>query len=127
MSLLDWCRCFGLSSDGVVLQSPLDMIIIGGILSHVKLHYFIFMGDGAERLGGGLLRILHSLFIRMPSCLPILNVLKFSDFEPRIILKLFLNTKAVTLRNIFKLLLMFYYVIKVGKSLYFVSIMQKYI
>ena len=56
--------------------------------------------------------------------------LNFPDFEPRSILKLFLNTKGVTspkrLRNIFQSLLMFYYVIKLRKSLYFVSIMQKY-
>ena len=57
--------------------------------------------------------------------------LDFSDFEPRIILKLSLNTKGATsprnFRNIFQSLLMFYYIIKLSKSLYFVSIMQRYI
>ena len=58
-------------------------------------------------------------------------ILNFFDFDPRIILKLFLNTNGVasskTLRNIFQSLLIFYNIIKLSKSLYFVSIMQKYI
>ena len=45
--------------------------------------------------------------------------LNFSDFEPRIILKLFLNATGVTspknLRNIFQSLLMFYYIIKLKR------------
>ena len=35
-------------------------------------------------------------FIRIPKFFPSLNILNFSDFEPRTILKLFLNTKNVT-------------------------------
>ena len=57
--------------------------------------------------------------------------LKFSDFEPRIILQLFLNTEdatsPITLRNVFQFVLMFYYIIKLSKSLHFVPIFQKYI
>ena len=57
--------------------------------------------------------------------------LNFSNFEHRIILKLLLSIKRVTssknLRNTFQSLLMFCYIIKLSKSLYFVSIMQKYI
>ena len=80
----------------------------------------------------GLMWILYMLFFyKKPSFLPSLNILKFSDFEPRIILKLFLNTKGVIspkyLRNIFQSFLMSYFIIKLSKSYYFVSIMQKYI
>ena len=57
--------------------------------------------------------------------------MKFSDFEPRIFLGLFFNTKAVTspknLRNPFQSFLLFYYIINLSKSLYLVSIVQKYI
>ena len=46
--------------------------------------------------------------------------------ESRIILKFFLNNKGVAspknLRVIFRSLLMFYYIIKLSNSLYFVSI-----
>ena len=81
------------------------------------------------------------LFIRITNVLPRLNIhkfflililelfLKFSDFEPRIILELFLNAKGLpspkTLRNIFQYFFMFYYIIKLCKSLYLLSIMQK--
>ena len=55
----------------------------------------------------------------------------FSNLEPRTSLKLFLNTKCTTLlktlRNIFQSFLMFYYIIKLSNSLYFVLVMQKYI
>ena len=55
--------------------------------------------------------------------------LNFSDFEPRIIRKLFLNTEGETwpknLKNIFQSLLMFYCIVKLGKVLYLR--MQKYI
>ena len=49
----------------------------------------------------------------MPSFLLSLKIfLKFSDFEPRIILKILLNTKVVpsptNLRNVYLYLLMFY-------------------
>ena len=54
-----------------------------------------------------------------------------SDFEPRIILKLFLKNEGVispkNLRNIYQSLLMFYYIIKLSKSLYFASVIQNYI
>ena len=74
----------------------------------------------------------HTLFIiRIPTFFRDSILLNFSDFEPRIIFKLFLNTKGVTspinLRNILQSLLMFCYIIKLSKSLCFVSIMQKYI
>jgi len=56
-------------------------------------------------------------------------LVNFSDFKPRIILK-FLNTKGVTSpknsRNLFQSLI-FYYIIKLDKSLYYVSITLKYI
>ena len=58
-------------------------------------------------------------------------LLNFSDFESRIILKLYSITKGVaspkSLRNVFQSLLMFYYIIELSRSLYLVSIMQKYI
>ena len=45
-----------------------------------------------------------------------LMLLSFYDFEPRIIIKLFLKSKGVILpkclRNVFQSLLMFYYIIK---------------
>ena len=41
-------------------------------------------------------------FTRISNFLLSLNILNFSDFEPRIILKLFLNTKGVTLPKTFK-------------------------
>ena len=51
-------------------------------------------------------------------------LLNFSDFKPSISLKLFLNTKGVSLpknlRNFFQSLLMLYYIIKLSRSLYFV-------
>ena len=57
--------------------------------------------------------------------------LNFSDFEPRIILKLFFNTKVVTspkyLMNIFQSYLTIFCIIKLCKSLHFLSIVQKYI
>ena len=57
--------------------------------------------------------------------------LNFPDFELGIILELFLNTKGRTSpknsTNIFQCLLMFYYIIELSKSLYFLSIMQNYI
>ena len=57
--------------------------------------------------------------------------LNFSDFEHIITLKLFLNTKGVAslinIRTISQSLLMFYCITKLDKSLYFVSIIQKYI
>ena len=47
------------------------------------------------------------------------------------IFELFSNTKGVTspksLGNIFQYMLMFYYIEKLSKSLYFASIVQKYI
>ena len=47
--------------------------------------------------------------------------LNFSDFKPSISLELFLNTKGVplpkNLRNLFKSLLMFYYIIELSKRL----------
>ena len=62
---------------------------------------------------------------------PALMFLNFYDFKPRIILKLFLNTDGLTspknLRNTFQSLLMLYFIIKLSRSLYFVSIVQKYI
>ena len=73
----------------------------------------------------------HSFFKRIPKCFRTSIFLDFSDFEPRIILKLFLNTKGVVspkiLMNIFQSRLMFYYIIKACKSLYFVWMKQKYI
>ena len=70
-------------------------------------------------------------FIRIPKFFRASIFLNFYGFEPRIILQLFLNTKSVTspnnFRNIFQSFLMFYYIIKLSKSLYFVSIIQKYI
>ena len=58
-------------------------------------------------------------------------LLNFSDFESRIVLILFSVTKGVaspkSLWNVFQSLLMFYYIIELSKSLYLVSIMQKYI
>ena len=47
------------------------------------------------------LRAFHilSFFIRMPKHFSSLNTLNFSDFEPRIIPKLFLNSKDVTFPN----------------------------
>ena len=67
---------------------------------------------------------MHYLFIRMSS---FLRILKFSDFEPKIIPTLFLNTKGVAspknLRNVFQSLLIFYYIIKLSKSVYFISVM----
>ena len=69
----------------------------------------------------------HSFFERIPKFFPSFNILKC---KPRIILKLFLNAKGVSspnnLANIFQSSLMFYYIIKLNKSLYFVSIKQKW-
>ena len=49
--------------------------------------------------------------------------LHFYDFEPRIIPRLFSNTKSITvfenLRNIFQSLLMFYYIIKTKQEFIF--------
>ena len=57
--------------------------------------------------------------------------LNFSDFEPRIILKLFLNTEGETspknLEAIVQSLLMFCCIVKLSKVLNFALIMQKYI
>ena len=62
-------------------------------------------------------------FKRIPNFLPSLIILKFSDFELRIILKLFLNNTGVTsqekVKNIFQFWFMFYYIIMLSKSLYF--------
>ena len=70
---------------------------------------------------------LHGIFYLF---FPSLNFGKFFWFKPRIILK-FLNTKGVTSpknsRNLFQSLLIFYYIIKLDKSLYYVSITLKYI
>ena len=66
--------------------------------------------------------MIHSFLVRIQICL------NFSDFEPRNILNLFLNTKGVTwhknLRNLFQSLLMFNCIINLSKSLHFLSIMQ---
>ena len=55
--------------------------------------------------------------------------LHFSDFGPRIIPKLFLNTKGVNiprnLRNIFQSFLMFSCIRSLSKSLFFVLILQR--
>ena len=77
------------------------------------------------------LNVRHSFFVRIPSFCQAWMILSFSDFELRTILTLFLNIKGEAspknLRNICQSLLMFYYIVKLGKSLYFVSVMQKYI
>ena len=59
----------------------------------------------------------YTLFsIRIPSFFQASKFLNFSNFEPRIILKLLLINKGVpfpkNLWNIFRSLLMFYYIIK---------------
>ena len=76
-------------------------------------------------------------FIRIPTFFRASIFLKFSDFGPRSVLKLFLNSKGVgvtfpkgvtipkNVSSIFHSLLIFYYIIKLSKSLCFVSIMQK--
>jgi len=40
--------------------------------------------------------LIHAFFIRLPNFLPNLNVLKFSGFEPKVILELFLSVKSLT-------------------------------
>ena len=54
--------------------------------------------------------------------------LNVSDFEPRNILKVFLNTMCLTspknLKTIFQSWLTFYYIIKLRRGLYFVSMIQ---
>ena len=70
---------------------------------------------------------MHSFFVRI-SNIKASIVLNFSDFEPRNILKLFSNTKVeLCLKGKkcrFQSVLIFYYIIKLSKGLYFVSIRQ---
>ena len=51
-----------------------------------------------------------------------------SDYEPRIVLTLFLTTEVETspenFKSAFKSLLMFYYIIKLSKTSYFASTKQ---
>ena len=71
----------------------------------------------------------YTFFIRI-SDFPSL-FLHFYDFEPRIILHLFFNTKGIALLkhicNILKPLLMIYCIKKLSKSLYFASMIQMFI
>ena len=68
-------------------------------------------------------RITLKLFLNYPRI-----ILKLFLNYPRIILKLFLNTKGATLpknlRNMFQSFFMLYYILKLSKTLYFVSIIQ---
>ena len=74
---------------------------------------------------------INTLFFRtIPKIFPMLYILTFSDFEPRIILKSFFNTKGITspkkLKNIFQsvFLLILYYIIRLSRSLCVASIIQ---
>ena len=70
-------------------------------------------------------------FMKIPKIFRASIAHNFLYFELRIILKLVLTIKVVTLpknvRNIFKSLLRFYCIMKLCKRLYFESIMQNYI
>ena len=77
-------------------------------------HYIKF------QLASSLYVVVTLTLIRIPKFSPSLNVLKFSDFEPRISIKLVPTTTGVTSsghqRNIFKSLLMSYFIIKQNVS-----------
>ena len=71
---------------------------------------------------------IHSSFTRIPNFFRACMFLSFSDFEPSTIVELFSTIKGVALpknlMNILQSSLMFYYIIKVGKGLYLISIIE---